>query len=691
MFALCGVAIAQPLFDLLGRNSTFLVVHDIGGVELVALAVALVVLPPLAILTVLFLVRLLSARVAWVVFCGIAGALVALIVAPAVDRSLGMADWLWFATMIAVAIGAALLFARARWLRGFATYLSAAPVLFLVLFLFISPANALLSDTDPVAVAGASTATTPVVMVVFDEFPLGALVDGNGRLDTARFPGFARLARTSTWYPNATTVSTATDSAVPAILSGRLPDPEAAPVAAVFPRSLFTLLGEAGPVRAIEDVTHICPDSICADDRSPRPKALLSDLAVVLGHNLLPDGLETRWLPSLDGQWSDFGTSADAVEPSASPPPSLERYKQAFWRELKARGGRADPVGLFNDFVKSVHGPARSGLWYGHFHFPHAGYTRLHDGTEYMNRLVRPERRTDWPLTEHLSGFQALRFMLQAAYADRLLDDLLDRLERERMLDRALLVVVSDHGQSFRVPDDVRGANGLTEVNRDEVLPVPLFIKYPHQSRAGIDRRIAETTDILPTVADALEVRLPSEWTFDGTSLLAPASSSRRRTLLFIDATPEMLRGVRAARMGGWIRRQIVTQSNDQNDLYRLAPYGALVGQPVAGLGLIPPLQGATAMLDAAGAYGDIDPASGQLPAMVRATLSGVDDGDGHVAVALNGTIAGLGPTFRYDDRIEAAAILDPRYFRSGANTVALYRVSGDPAAPDLQLIASRS
>jgi hypothetical protein len=29
-------AIAQPLFDLLGRNSTFLVVHGVGGVQLAA-------------------------------------------------------------------------------------------------------------------------------------------------------------------------------------------------------------------------------------------------------------------------------------------------------------------------------------------------------------------------------------------------------------------------------------------------------------------------------------------------------------------------------------------------------------------------------------------------------------------------------------------------------------------------------
>ena len=203
VFALCGLAIAQPVFDLLGRNSTFLVVHDVAGFELVVFAFSLILIPPLMVLAVLGLVRLISARLAWWVFCGIAGVLVALFVVPAVDRALGLADWVWFGGLVIVATAAAMVFARLRAVRGFATYLSPAPILFLVLFLFVSPANALLSDTDPAAIVGASTATTPVVTVVFDEFPLGALVDGGGRLDTARFPGFARLAGMSTWYPNA--------------------------------------------------------------------------------------------------------------------------------------------------------------------------------------------------------------------------------------------------------------------------------------------------------------------------------------------------------------------------------------------------------------------------------------------------------------------------------------------------------
>src|SRR5882672_1846206 len=95
VFALCGFAIAQPLFDLLGRNSTFLVVHDVGGIELAAYAIALILVPPVVILAVLALVRLISPRAAEWAFCAIAGALAAFILVPILDHIFGFSDIVW--------------------------------------------------------------------------------------------------------------------------------------------------------------------------------------------------------------------------------------------------------------------------------------------------------------------------------------------------------------------------------------------------------------------------------------------------------------------------------------------------------------------------------------------------------------------------------------------------------------------
>ena len=57
-----------------------------------------------------------------------------------------------------------------------------------------------------------------VVFVVFDELPTESLLDGSGRVDAELFPNFARLAATSTWYRNESTVAPYTQTAVPAIV-----------------------------------------------------------------------------------------------------------------------------------------------------------------------------------------------------------------------------------------------------------------------------------------------------------------------------------------------------------------------------------------------------------------------------------------------------------------------------------------
>ena len=63
----------------------------------------------------------------------------------------------------------------------------------------------------------------PVVIVVFDEFPADTLIGPDGQIDAARYPNFAALARTSTWFRNGHTVYDSTFKAVPAILDARMP------------------------------------------------------------------------------------------------------------------------------------------------------------------------------------------------------------------------------------------------------------------------------------------------------------------------------------------------------------------------------------------------------------------------------------------------------------------------------------
>ena len=63
-----------------------------------------------------------------------------------------------------------------------------------------------------------------VVVLLLDELPVDSLLTPDGSIDAARFPNFAALAGTSTWFRNATTVYDSTFKAVPAILDAKLPE-----------------------------------------------------------------------------------------------------------------------------------------------------------------------------------------------------------------------------------------------------------------------------------------------------------------------------------------------------------------------------------------------------------------------------------------------------------------------------------
>ena len=104
----------------------------------------------------------------------------------------------------------------------------------------------------------------PVVLVVFDEFPADTLIGPDGRIDAARYPNFAALAGTSTWFRNAETVYDSTFKAVPAILDARMPRAGTAPDVRSHQPSVFHLMNKLGyGVIKVESGTALCPPWIC--------------------------------------------------------------------------------------------------------------------------------------------------------------------------------------------------------------------------------------------------------------------------------------------------------------------------------------------------------------------------------------------------------------------------------------------
>ena len=251
---------AQPLFDVLDDGPEFFVARGSERIDILLFAFGLVLLPPAFMAAVEGALRLppdarsrlaLGSRADPRRLARDAGP------RPAVDLPVGA---LLAGALVSASRGPA--HARRAAVRSFLTVLSPAPILFLALFL-TGPVGLVWEDISAAAPSRPVAAEAPVVFVVLDEFPVMSLMNPDGRINAKRFPNFARLARGSTWFRNTTTVHGRTSSAVPAILTARLPRrADALPIGRDHPDNLFTLFGATYDVDAAEEITRVCPHAI---------------------------------------------------------------------------------------------------------------------------------------------------------------------------------------------------------------------------------------------------------------------------------------------------------------------------------------------------------------------------------------------------------------------------------------------
>jgi hypothetical protein len=412
----------------------------------------------------------------------------------------------------------------------------------------------------------------------------------------------------------------------------------------------------------------VCPANESAGGESA---SLVKDSTIVALHQLLPNHLADSWLPRIDGQWAGFGTNAEDGDVNASN-----------WEDLAKDDSHTLQGPRFERFLSTVEGPGNNEVWWFHELLPHMPYRYLPDGRLYATGDALPEGMADWvTIGKDPSGIPSLqqRLVLQTEYVDGQVSRLLDKLTSTGMLERSMVVVVSDHGISFEPGENRRAALELDDVNRNEVLPVPLFIKYPDQQAGVVDHRGAQIIDVLPTIADALGIRLPPDWRVDGVSLRGEPVVARNTWLGNNGPRIEMNDPVSALPVA--IRKQeLFGDPGRPHDLYRMGPYGDLVGRPVTGR-TGPPLPSASIRIKNAASYTNVDPSSGFVPAMVQARVTGVKSGS-WLAVAVNGTVAGVSPVFVGRDHGSfVEAMIDPSLLAPGSNVVIAYEIEASGAS----------
>ena len=685
LFVLSAFAVAQPLYDLLGDTPEFFVVRGSTSLDLIMLTLGLLLGPPLLLILAEVVAGLVHPRAQEVLHLVFIAGLTALVALQVVIKAGDAPTWLAFALAGAAGVALAAAYATIRGVRTFLTILAPAPLVFAALFLVNSPLDKLQLESKAEARSMTPvTASTPVVLVVLDELPASSLMDEHGRIDRVRYPSFARLAGDATWFRNAATVHEHTTEAVPAILTGRDPEPGRLPLLADHPDNLFTFLGGSYAMKVSEPVTQLCPSRLCPRVRqsfADRMSSLYHDLAVVYGHVVLPSGV-SRKLPSVTETWQDFGKEhADADDGgkqlAVKNDADVDRaVGEELWADQRAS------VERYIDTIEPTDEPT---LFVVHEMLPHSPWRFLPSGRQYADALGIDGIADDkWGEDEWLvqQGWQ--RHLLQVGLVDRLLGQLIDRLERDGLYDRSLVIVTADHGVSFHAGDRRRG---VTPTNIGDIANVPLFVKRPGQSDGEIVDRHVRTTDIVPTIADVLGQPLPYD--ADGVSLFDP-TEDRGEVVVHQrigDSVTASVAEMERQRDASVARKAEIFGSGDRSGLYAFGPDAPLVGRAVSELGTAS-AGDVTADVDNEPLLADVDLASALSPAHVTGHLDGPDATPGlHLAVAVNGRIAGVTQSFQTGGSVTFSAYLPESAFESGPNEVeilAISRADDEPALASL-------
>jgi hypothetical protein len=466
-----------------------------------------------------------------------------------------------------------------------------------------------------------------VVMLVLDEFPVDDIMLPDGHIDAARFPNFAALARSSTWFPNATSVYDSTFKAVPAILDAKLPVPSSAPDLRSHKHSVYTLFSKLGwDVQDTESATAICPPRICRGAHTRRPGVLAR----------------------------------------------------------LAGGGRP---GRLERWIASIRRRSRPTLYFQHALLPHEPWIYLPSGRQSRPDGDDPIEGINKPIGFHDAGLSLhnhQRHLLQDGFVDHELGTLISRLRRTGLFDRAVIAVVADHGYAFEV--GVKDRRSVTAGNVEEIAPVPLFIKAQGQRRGSINSSYVRTVDVLPTVAGLVHAKLG--WRHDGGSVYSHAAQRRQSVSMVsrdfshtIRIGSRELERRRRQRREEWARlfgtgfESSLRFGSPWAQLYRSGPHPELIGTPANSVRV--PAAG-SARIANAGLLHSVNPAARLFPTRLEGTLSGGPPGTRRdLAAAVDGRIVAVGRSFylRGQEQEYFSMMLPEQALHAGRNRVELIEV----------------
>lgn len=658
---LFNFAVAQPLYDLLSRNSVFFVVQKAQALDIFLVAAALSFLLPILLMFLLLPVRLLGIRI-WRWTMGLVMALLVGFIFMPVLKKMGIfsgLNSLRVATLIGVCFSFA--YTRLRIMRIFLNYLSPVILILPSLFLFHPQISKLLFKSDYEKVGYNFKTKTPIVMLVFDEFPLISLMNQNHEIDGVRYPHFSALASESYWFRNTTTVGESTEHAVPAILTGQYPKRGDIPTVSDHPHNLFTWLLKSYDFGVFETLTQLCPPELSGNPLSHqslrmRQRNLWSNILLVYRLVILPKEYN-KGLPDISKSWDKFFGIASGFN---------------FGRKARAAHQMSEHV--FKLFLDDISDSRKPRLNFLHVMLPHYPWEYLPSGKTYpKGERMRPFLDRKWIDDENLVLLEYQRHLLQVAYVDSLLGQIMDKMKAVGVYDKAIFIVVADHGVCFR-PREFRRL--ISKANFQDILPIPLFIKIPGQKEGILSDRNVETVDILPTIADILDVTI--SWAVDGYSAMDLSHPERQEKNFIVHATGEkLIFDSQLKEKYDALSRQIsfFGAGTPIDQLARKGRHDALLRKSLKDV-VIDDDSELTVRVDQKSFFDNVDLELSFVPALVTGYIERHKSVDqlSEVAIAINGRIEAFSPLSKgRKGRKDFAALIPEAALHNGQNEIRVF------------------
>jgi hypothetical protein len=457
----------------------------------------------------------------------------------------------------------------------------------------------------------------PVVMIVFDEFPVASLMDLDGNIDGALFPNFRHLQQDSIWFRNATAVATFTKYAVPALLTGQYQEPTSSPEA--YPGNIFTILGDAYAIHTIEPLPDICSSDLC-DSRAPN--RIGSQLREELG------------------AFADYDRGAN-----------------------------------FAAFLEKIEAVDEPRFYFLHLVIPHSPWRYLPSGRRYPEsdpipgQVELPGPGRGWVDDRWLVTQAFQRHLLQVRLVDKMVGTLIHRLKSLDLYRKTALIVTADHGLAFEPGFPKRVVEKKTI---GDLTAVPLFVKPPYRTPGRISDVPVETTDVVPTVADLLNLSDVGRG-IDGTSALdGSIEHARVRIVNGFELDSEGSEKYALVRQ----KYRSFASHGGSIDLFRTGPGRSerLIGQTVDELS-VAAAGGESANVKNGQRFRKTTRSAEPFPAILQGTINGAGQRRVKVAVAVNGKIAAVTRSFDHRGTTRFYCMLPPKAFGKPPNEVELFLI----------------